>query len=90
MIIVKLKEAMLAYQRRTGEKITYEDLARMTGIASGTLQSIGSRKNYHPTWENVEKLCLALDVPLHDMLELVPDPPKSKPKRKAKRKTKKK
>ncbi len=83
MIIVKLKEAMLAYQRRTGEKITYEDLARVTGIASGTLQSIGSRQNYHPTWENVEKLCRALDVPLHEMLEMIDDPPK--PKRRAKK-----
>lgn len=78
MIVVKLKEAMLAYQRRTGEKITYEGLAQKTGIAAGTLQSIGSRQNYHPTWENVEKLCLALDVPLHEMLELIPDPPKPK------------
>ncbi len=78
MIIVKLKEAMLAYQRRTGEKITYERLAEMTEIAPGTLQSIGSRQNYHPTWENVEKLCLALGVPLHEMLELIPDPPKAK------------
>ncbi len=84
MIIVKLKEAMLACQRRTGEKITYEDLARMTGIASGTLQSIGSRQNYHPTWGNVEKLCRALDVPLQDLLELIDDPPK--PKRRAKKK----
>ena len=84
MIIVKLKEAMLACQRRTGENIGYEDLARMTGIASGTLQSIGSRQNYHPTWENVEKLCRALDVPLHDLLELIADPPK--PKRTSKKK----
>lgn len=90
MIIVKLKEAMLAYQRRTGEKITYQDLARMTGIAPGTLQSIGSRENYHPTWENVEILCLTLDVPLHDMLEMIPNAPKPITKQRSKRILKKK
>jgi DNA-binding Xre family transcriptional regulator len=82
MIFVKLREAMLAYRRRTGRRITYEDLAEMTGLASTTLQSIATRQDYHPTLANVEKLCLALDVALHDMLEMIADPPKPK-KRKA-------
>jgi DNA-binding Xre family transcriptional regulator len=83
MIIVKLKETLLRHRRRTGQNITYEDLAAMTGMAAGTLQSIATRQNYHPTLGNVEKLCRALDVPLHDMLEMIDDPPK--PKRKAKK-----
>ncbi len=89
MIIVKLKEAMLDYDRRKHEKMTYERLARMTGIAVTTLQSIGSRRNYHPTWANVERLCRALDTPLHKMLEMIDDPPKRKRARKSKKKTKK-
>ena len=80
---------MLAYNRRTGEKITYEDLADMTGIATGTLQSIGGRPNYRPTLANVEKLCRALEVPLHEMLEMIDDPPKRKPTSKKKKKRKK-
>ncbi|MGD8451606.1 MAG: helix-turn-helix transcriptional regulator [Phycisphaerae bacterium] len=82
MVIVKLREAMLAYRRRTGRRITYEDLARVTGLAVGTLQSIATRENYHPTLANVEKLCLALQVPIQDFLEIVPDPPKRRGKRK--------
>ncbi len=38
---------------------------------------------------NVEKICRALDVPLHQMLEMIDDPPKSKRKRKSKAKKKK-
>ena len=78
MIVVKLREAMEAYRRRTGKRITYGRLAESTGIALGTLQQIGSRLDYHPTLANVEKLCRALDVPLHDMLEMIDDPPKPK------------
>ena len=38
---------------------------------------------------NVEKICRALEVPLHEMLEMIDDPPKSKRKRKSKAKKKK-
>ncbi len=84
MVAIRLREAMAAYKRRTGERITYEILAGMTGIAKGTLHHIGSRDDYNATLATVEKLCLALGVPLHDLLELIPDPPK--PKRRAKKK----
>ena len=84
MVIVKLKEAMLEYWRRTGQKITYEELSARTGLASGTLQSIATRKGYLPTLANVEKMCRALEVPFHDMVEMIDDPPK--PKRQPKKK----
>lgn len=82
MIVVKLKEAMLAYGRKCGQKITYAELEGLTGIPRGTLYSIGSRKNYYPTIPRIEKLCRALEVPLHDMLEMIDDPPKLASKRK--------
>ncbi len=78
MVVVKLRVAMETYRQRTGKRITYEGLSKLTGIATGTLQQIGSRLGYHPTLANVEKLCLALDVPLHDLLEVIDDPPKAK------------
>ena len=46
----------------------------MTGLAVSTLQSIATRENYHPTLENVEKLCIALEIRIQDFLEIVPDP----------------
>ena len=78
MIILKLREAMEAYRRRSGKRMTYERLAELTGIAKGTLHQMGRRLDYHPTLANVEKLCAALETPLGGMLEIVPDPPKPK------------
>ncbi len=88
MIIFRLRSAMEKFRERTRTKITYEELARRTGIAKGTLQQMGRRLDYHPSLANIEKLCKALEVDLTDLLEIVPDRPK--PKRKAKKKTKKK
>ncbi len=78
MIAIKLREAMESYKRRTGERITYEILAARTGIGHGTLRTIGSRDDYNATLELIEKLCRALGVRLHDMLEMIDDPPKPK------------
>ena len=88
MIRVKLKEAMDAYRLRTGNRITYARLAKMSGVGEGTLNSIGSRLRYNATLETVEKIARALELSFHDLLEQVDDPPVSKYKRK--RKTKKK
>lgn len=81
---------MAAYKRRTGERMTYRILAEKTGIAQGTLHTIGSRDDYNATLELIERLCRALDVPLHDMLEMIDDPPNAKAKPEPKRATKKK
>jgi DNA-binding Xre family transcriptional regulator len=78
MIVIKLKEAMLAYGRKRGVRLTYEDLAEMTGVKYETLRSIGGRPGYHCSIGRVEVLCKALEVPLHDMLEMIEDPPKAK------------
>ena len=90
MIAIKLREAMEAYKRRTGERMTYEILAECAGIGHGTLRTIGSRDDYNATLSLVEKLCRTLGVPLHDMLEMIDDPPKPETKQKPKRTPKKK
>ena len=84
MIRVKLREAMEAYRLRTGERLTYARLAEMSGVAEGTLNSIGSRLGYNVTLATVEKICRALEVSFHDLLEMIDDPPR--PKRRAKKK----
>ena len=82
MIAIKLREAMEAYKRRTGQRMTYDILAEKTGIGHGTLRTIGSRDDYNATLVMLEKICRALDVTPGDLLELIDDPPKPK-KRKA-------
>lgn len=78
MVAIKLREAMQAYKRRTGQRMTYEILAEHSGIAQGTLEVMGSMAPYNATIGTLEKICLALDVPIQEMLEIIPDPPKSK------------
>jgi DNA-binding Xre family transcriptional regulator len=78
VIVIKLKEAMLAYGRRSGARLTYEDVSDMTGIPTETLRSIGGRPGYHCSVARIEVLCRALEMPLHDMLEMIDDPPKRK------------
>ena len=90
MIAIKLREAMETYRRRTGERLTYESLAQLTGIAQTTLQTMGSRDDYNATLATIEKICRALEVPLDDLLELIDDPPKAKPQRGTKKTKKKK
>lgn len=82
MLVVKLRDAMEAYRRRTGERMTYAKLAERTGISQSTLRTIGSDLTYHPTLANVEKICWALDVTPGDLLELIGDPPKPKRRKK--------
>jgi transcriptional regulator with XRE-family HTH domain len=84
MIRVRLREAMEVHRLRTGERLTYALLAERSGVGEGTLSSIGSRLSYNVTLETVEKLSRALNVPFHDLLEQIDDPPK--PKRTSKKK----
>lgn len=77
-IRVKLREAMLAYKDRTGEKMTYKVLAEKTGLAAGTLHNMAASPNYNATLESITKICLALDVTPGDLLVLIKDPPQAK------------
>jgi DNA-binding Xre family transcriptional regulator len=77
-IAIRLREAILAYRRRTGEKMTYEVLAERTGLAPGTLQNIGSRPGYNASLATLAEICVALDVTPGDLLELVREKPKRK------------
>ena len=87
-LAIKLREAMLAYKRHTGKKMTYEILAEHTGLATGTLQNMGSRPHYNASLATLARVCKALDVTPGDLLELIDDPPK--PTRTSKKKKKKK
>ncbi len=85
-IYIKLREAVLAYKRRTGEPMTYEILARRTGLAKGTLQNLGGSRKSNANLSTLAEICGALGITPGDLLELVEVPPKAKPKHKAKKK----
>jgi DNA-binding Xre family transcriptional regulator len=73
MIRVKLREAMEAYRKRTGTKLTYELLAEQTGIALTTLQSLAARTGYNTRLSTIDKICVALNCTPGDLLELSTD-----------------
>ena len=85
MLVVKLRDAMEEYRRRTGDRITYAKLSEETGIAVSTLSKIGSDMRKHTTLANVEKICTVLGVSTGELLVIIPDPRKAKRAKKKKR-----
>lgn len=79
MLRVKLREALEAAEARLGERITYGELARLTGLSKATLEAIGSRPTYNPRLSTIDRLCDVLGCSPGDILEFTPDtPPLSK------------
>ena len=71
VIVVKLREAMDAHYRRTGERLTYEALAARTGLAASTLASLATRGAYNTTLSTIDKLCGALGCTPGELLARV-------------------
>ena len=81
MIVVRLREQIRAYKERTGERLTYGELARRAGLSKATVETLGSRTTYNTTLAPVNKLCGALGCGLDDLLKYQPDEPKKLRKR---------
>jgi DNA-binding Xre family transcriptional regulator len=77
-IVIKLREAVLSYKRRTGQQMTYELLAERTGLAESTLHNIGGQRPYNATLKTLALICRELGVTPGELLELIDDPPKAK------------
>lgn len=69
-LVVKLRSAMERYSQSSGEQMTYERLATVTGLSRATLEAIGSRPEYNPTLATIERLCVALECEPGELLEL--------------------
>jgi DNA-binding Xre family transcriptional regulator len=75
MIRVKLRDAMESYRQRTGEVMTYRQLAQLTGLSQQTLASVASRPGYNSTLGTIAKLCRVLGCQPGDLLILDPAEP---------------
>ena len=60
------------HRRRTGERMTYERLAQLTGLSRQTLESVATRPGYNSTLDTIAKLCRALNCQPGDLLVLDP------------------
>lgn len=67
---IRLREMMERYSAQTGERITYAQLAALSGIAQTTVESIASRKDYNPTLKTLARLCVVLRCAPGELLEL--------------------
>ena len=73
MIEVKLREVMAAYSKNNDCKLTYHELAELTGLSKATLEAIGSRPDYNTTLAALNSLCRVLECSISDLLEYTMD-----------------
>lgn len=69
-LIIKLQEAMRAYRRKSGKKMTYKLLEKRTGIPKERLASIGGRPGHNASLSDLGKICVSLNVGPGDLLEV--------------------
>lgn len=61
---------MEAHRARTGEHLTYQMLAKRTGLSRATLESMATRKGYNASLSTIERICVALHCSPGDLLVL--------------------
>lgn len=64
MIRFRLKELIADKEFNDGKRITYEDIAKATGIHRTTLSKIANQKGYNTTTDVLDKLCVYFGVEL--------------------------
>jgi DNA-binding Xre family transcriptional regulator len=79
VIRVRLRELMRRRERAKGERVTYEALAKKTGLSRATVEAIGSRASYNPRISTIERLCAALDCTPGELLDYSPANPRLRP-----------
>ena len=62
LISFRLREAMDAYEAKTGIHLTYDELSQLTGISTNTLKSIATRHSYNTTLLNLSKISEVLNI----------------------------
>ncbi len=68
MIRIRLKEVL------EEKHISMSKLSRLSDLSFATISRIINDKNYSPTLNTLERIARALDVPLSELYEEVPDP----------------
>lgn len=72
MIEIRLRQALEVYRRRTGERLTYHELATRTGLSRSTLESMASRPGYNASLATIDKLCIVLGCDIGELLAVHP------------------
>lgn len=60
------------HEQRTGQKLSYAQLAERSGVARATIESLASRSGYNATLATIDKLCDAMGCRLTDLIHYEP------------------
>lgn len=71
MIRFRLKELIADKEFKEGRRITFDEIAKFTGVHRTTLSKIANQKGYNTTTEVLDKLCEYFAVPLESVAEYV-------------------
>jgi putative transcriptional regulator len=72
VIRVRLRDCIERRERDSGEHITYDWLAKRTGLSRATIEAVGSRPTYNPRLSTIEILCEALECTPAELIEYTP------------------
>jgi len=68
-IRLRLRECMDSFEARTGERVTYAQVAEAAGLSEATIQSIATRPDYNATIRVLERLCIVLRCSPFELIE---------------------
>ncbi len=71
MIRYRLRELMADYQFKTGNRLTFDELAKETDIHRTTLSKIANTRSYNTTTDNIDKLCRFFKCQVGELMEYV-------------------
>ncbi|MBU0994854.1 MAG: helix-turn-helix transcriptional regulator [Proteobacteria bacterium] len=73
MVKYNLKALIADKEFQIGNKITYDDIQKITGISKTTLSLIANKKGYKTNTDVVEKLCQYFNCTCDELMTMIPD-----------------
>jgi putative transcriptional regulator len=73
MIHIQIKEMIEAKSIAWGRRITFNELAEVTGISRMTLSRMINHEGYSTVTSHLDRLCAFFECELHDLIRYSPD-----------------
>lgn len=73
MIRFRLKELIADKEFKEGRRVTFDEIAKSTGIHRTTLSKLANQKGYNTTTDVLDKLCVYFEVKLEGVAEYSPE-----------------
>jgi putative transcriptional regulator len=73
VIRFRLKELVADREFSIGRRVTFEEIAKQTGIHRTTLSKIAGQRGYNTTTDNIDRLCRFFSCPVERLMEYVAD-----------------